>query len=322
MANILVTGGAGYIGSHMAEMLYQEGHNVIVYDNLLTGHKKLVLNAKLIVADLADAFSLEECFTRFKFDAVMHFASSIDVAESIQKPAKYYRNNVVNGINLLDIMLKHGVKKLVFSSSAAVYGEAKMQPQPLSPYGYSKLIFERLLQDYDYAYGLKSIAFRYFNAAGADPDGRLGELHNPEIHLIPLVLQVASGRKANISIYGNDYPTSDGTCVRDYVHVVDLCKAHLLAFDALNNGAKSQAYDLGCGSGYSVLEVIKCARQVTAKEIPIIVQSRREGDPATLVADTTAAKKELGWQPQFSNLLTIIEHAWNWEQTINALQLL
>lgn len=320
MAKILITGGAGYIGSHMTDLLRQRGHQVVVFDNLQNGFRDAVLDAKLVVGDLGDEKALERLFTEEQFEAVMHFASFIQVGESVSNPARYYQNNVVNTLNLLATMLKHKVKIIIFSSSAAVYGEPKYTPidethpkNPLNPYGRSKFIVEQILPDYDKAYGLRSISLRYFNAAGADPKGRLGERHDPESHLIPLVLQAASGRRDAITVYGEDYPTKDGTCIRDYIHIVDLCEAHLLALNKLLNGGNTNVYNLGNGNGFSILEVIETAKTITNKAIKIIKSSRRAGDPAVLVADATKAKKELGWQPKFPELSTIIEHAWQWE---------
>lgn len=324
MAKILVTGGAGYIGSHMTDLLLERGHKVIVFDNLQTGFRDAVLNAKLVIGDLGDEKALTQLFAEEQFDAVMHFAAFIQVGESVSNPALYYKNNVANTLNLLTAMLKHQVKVIIFSSSAAVYGEPRYIPideahpkDPLNPYGRSKLIVEQILQDYAQAYDLRSISLRYFNAAGADPKGRLGERHNPESHLIPLVLQAASGRRNAVSVYGEDYPTKDGTCIRDYIHIVDLCQAHLLALNKLLNGGGSDAYNLGNGNGFSILEVIETAKIITNKFIKVIKAARRVGDPAILVADATKAKKDLGWQPKFSALKTIIEHAWQWENKIN-----
>lgn len=320
MAKILVTGGAGYIGSHMADLLMQHGHQVVVFDNLQTGFRDAVLEAKLVIGDLADKNTLDQLFSKEQFDAVMHFAAFIQVGESVSNPALYYQNNVVNSLNLFAAMLQHKVKTIIFSSSAAVYGEPEYTPideahlkKPLNPYGRSKLIIEQILQDYDKAYGLRSISLRYFNAAGADPAARLGERHNPESHLIPLVLQAASGRRDSINVYGDDYLTEDGTCIRDYIHIVDLCEAHLLGLNKLLKGGNTTAYNLGNGSGFSILEVIETAKAITNKPIKIIKSTRRAGDPAVLVADATKAKKELGWQPKFPDLNTIIEHAWKWE---------
>jgi len=321
MKKILVTGGAGYIGSHMVDMLLKNGYQVVVLDDLSTGHKDAVLDAELVVANLADKIVLEEIFKKYKFAAVMHFAGFIQVGESVQNPARYYQNNLSASLNLLDVMLKYGVKNFIFSSTAAVYGEPQYTPidtehpkNPLNPYGNSKWMLEQILADYDRAYGLKSICLRYFNAAGADPDGRLGERHNPETHLIPLILQVALGQRKTIGIYGYDYPTKDGTCIRDYIHIVDLCQSHLLALQVLSNGAASNAYNLGNGQGYSVLEVIEAVKEVTGRPIAIEKSSRRAGDPAVLVADAMRAQRELGWRPQFPELKTIVEHAWRFIQ--------
>ena len=318
--NILVVGGAGYIGSHMVKLLLEREFRVTTFDNLSTGYRDAVLGGEFIQGDLADKTQLETLFRANRFDAVMHFASFIQVGESVRAPAKYYANNVTNTLNLLDTMLAHGVTKFIFSSSAAVYGEPMSVPideqhpkQPLNPYGRTKWIIEQVLQDYDRAYGLRAISLRYFNAAGADPDGKLGERHEPETHLIPLVLQAASGRRENIQVFGRDYDTPDGTCIRDYVHVTDLCAAHLLALKRLLDGETSAAYNLGNGNGFSVQQVIDTARLVTGRDIPVEYAPRREGDPARLVADSTAARCALGWNPQHVELDTLIRHAWQWQ---------
>lgn len=319
--NILVVGGAGYIGSHMVKLLVERGHTVTVLDDLSSGHRDAVRGAAFKRGSLADQQVLDELLQSRHFDGVMHFASSIQVGESVAHPRKYYRNNVVNTLNLLDAMVRAEVKRLVFSSSAAVYGDPQYVPidelhdkRPLNPYGASKWMVEQILQHYDHAYGLKSIALRYFNAAGADVEGGLGERHEPETHLIPLVLQAASGRRQEILVYGRDYDTPDGTCIRDYIHVVDLCQAHLLAIARLVAGAPSAAYNLGNGSGFSVQQVVAAAETVTGRKLPVRYAARRAGDPARLVADATLARKELAWQPQFERLETIIEHAWAWER--------
>lgn len=318
---ILVTGGAGYIGSHAVKLLLRDGVDVTTFDNLSSGHRAAVLGGKFIEGDLEDRPVLAELFARSRFDAVMHFASSIQVGESVVAPAKYYGNNLRATLNLLEAMLAAGVKRFVFSSSAAIFGEPQYTPiderhtkDAINPYGYTKWVIERVLSDYDRAYGLRSVALRYFNAAGADPDGQLGETHEPETHLIPLVLRAASNPAAEVQVFGDDYPTPDGTCVRDYIHVVDLCRAHLLALDWLETNNKSAAFNLGNGSGFSVREVIAAAQKVTARSINVRVAARRPGDPAVLVADSAAARRELGWRPQYDSLDTIVAHAWHWEQ--------
>lgn len=317
---VLVVGGAGYIGSHMVKRLGQMGCQVTTLDDLSSGQHDAVLIGDFVQGSIADADLLGRLLGR-GFDAVMHFASFIQVSESVQQPAKYYRNNVVNTLNLLDSMRAHGIKKFIFSSTAATFGEPRYTPideqhpqQPINPYGRTKLMIEEVLADYDAAYDLKSVCLRYFNAAGADPEGQLGERHEPETHLIPLVLHAASGRRPHISVFGRDYDTPDGTCIRDYVHIADLCEAHWLALQSLMNSGPSQAYNLGNGNGFSVQEVINTAEAVTGRKIPVINAPRREGDPARLVADATLARKQLGWQPQYADLATIIAHAWNWER--------
>ncbi|OOZ38578.1 UDP-glucose 4-epimerase GalE [Solemya pervernicosa gill symbiont] len=317
---VLVVGGAGYIGSHMVKMLLAASHQVVTLDNLCNGHRDAVVGGEFVEGDLGDRGLLDTLMNQHSFDCVVHFASFIAVGESVVEPAEYYQNNVAATLNLLDAMVSHGVKELVFSSTAAVYGEPEYSPideahptTPINPYGRSKLMVEQILQDYDRAYALKSISLRYFNAAGADPGHQLGERHQPETHLIPLVLQAASGRHKSIQLYGRDYATDDGTCIRDYVHVVDLCSAHLLALDWLKAGKGSGVYNLGNGNGYSVQQLIDAAVRVTGREIQIEDCPARDGDAAILVADASRAITELGWQPEFSALDTIIEHAWQWE---------
>jgi UDP-glucose 4-epimerase len=319
---VLVVGGAGYIGSHMVKLLLERGHDVVVVDNLSSGDRDAVLGGLFVEADLADAAALERVFTAHRFDGVMHFASYIQVRESVREPAKYYRNNVANTLNLLDAMHRHGARNFIFSSSAAIFGEPEYvpideehPPRPINPYGASKLMVEHMLADFDRAYGLRSACLRYFNAAGADPEGRIGERHEPETHLIPLVLQVASGRRPRIEIYGDDYPTADGTCIRDYIHVVDLCEAHLLALNRLAAGAPSAQFNLGNGNGFSVAEVIAAAERVTGTPIARVVAKRRPGDSASLVAESRSARDALNWRPRFDALETIIEHAWKWERS-------
>lgn len=318
--NILVVGGAGYIGSHMVKMLLGAGHQVVTLDSLVGGHRDAVLGGEFVLGDLADPALLDDLFRRHHFDGVMHFASFIQVGESVREPAKYYRNNVTNTQNLLEAMVAHGVRNFIFSSTAAIFGEPRYTPidekhpaAPINPYGHSKLMVEQILADFDSAYGLKSICLRYFNAAGADPDGELGERHEPESHLIPLILQAASGRREAISVFGRDYPTTDGTCIRDYIHIVDLCDAHMRALEQLTTGGESAAYNLGNGNGYSVQQVIDVAERVSGRPIKVIEAARRAGDSAVLVADAMLARRVLGWQPRFGDLETIVAHAWAWE---------
>jgi len=317
---ILVVGGAGYIGSHMVKLLGQRGCEVVTLDNLSSGHRDAVLFGEFVLGDIADSALLARLFAEHRFDAVMHFASFIQVGESVKEPAKYYRNNVTNTLNLLDAMRNAGVPHFIFSSTAAVFGEPDYVPiderhpqRPINPYGRTKWMIEQVLADYDVAYGLKSVCLRYFNAAGADPEGQLGERHDPETHLIPLVLQAASGRRPAINVFGRDYDTPDGTCIRDYIHIVDLCEAHWLALDWLRNGGESQRFNLGNGNGFSVQQVIDVAERVSGKAIQVIDGPRRAGDPARLVADAALARKNLGWKPAYDDLDTIIAHAWQWE---------
>lgn len=317
---ILVVGGAGYIGAHMVLALEKAGYNIIVLDDLSSGRRSHVLAGEFIQGSVGDYSLLKKIFHDASIDAVLHFASLIQAGESVVLPAKYYEQNVANTLILLNAMIEAQVKQFIFSSSAAIYGQPLRIPididhpkSPINPYGRTKWIVEQVLQDYDHAYGLKSICLRYFNAAGADPDGRIGECHEPESHLIPLILQVASGKRDKIKIYGQDYPTPDGTAIRDYIHVHDLCTAHLLALTSLEKHNESRCYNLGNGQGFSVNTVIKTARHVTGRAIPAEIASRRPGDPAILVADATSAHQKLGWIPQYPHLKDIIEHAWRWE---------
>ena len=321
---ILVTGGAGYIGSHAVLALKNAGYDVIVLDNLSYGHREIVdkvLQVELIVGDTSDRALLDRLFTTHQIDAVMHFAAYIAVGESVKEPGKYYTNNVASTLNLLEAMLAHDINKIVFSSTCAVYGMPKEVPMterhphdPLSPYAASKDMVERILSDFDVAFGLKSVAFRYFNACGADPGGLLGEDHTPETHLIPLALLTALKKRETLYIFGTDYDTPDGTCVRDYIHVNDLADAHVLGLEYLLSGGESEVFNLGNGNGFSVKEVIETARQVTGLEIPAIESDRRPGDAPILVGSSTKVRQMLGWNPNYADLHQIISHAWQWHQ--------
>ncbi len=319
MKTILVCGGAGYIGSHMVAELNRHGFEVIVADSLVTGHKDSVKNAKLYVGDLRDRAFLDKLFTENKIDGIINFAAFSLVGESCTDPLKYYENNMGGAISLLGAMRDHGVNKIVFSSTAATYGEPEKQPIeecdrtfPTNPYGETKLSIEKLLKWCDKAYGIKYVTLRYFNACGADNKAGIGEDHNPESHLIPIVLQAASGKRSHIGIFGDDYPTADGTCVRDYIHVLDLVDAHYRALQYLHNGNDSDVFNLGVGDGYSVREIIDAACMVTGRNIPVKIESRRAGDPSTLVACNKKAREVLGWNPSHSDLETIIASAWKW----------
>ena len=321
---VLVTGGAGYIGSHAVLSLQQAGYDVVILDNLVYGHRDLVesvLKVELVEGDTNDRALLDQLFASRSFVAVMHFAAYAYVGESVTQPDKYYRNNVIGTLTLLEAMVAAGIKTFVFSSTCATYGIPKTVPipedhpqDPINPYGATKLMVERILADFDRAYDFKSVCFRYFNAAGADPEGRLGEDHQPETHIIPLVLLTALGKQEAVSIFGTDYPTPDGTCIRDYIHVSDLADAHVLGLDYLLQGGESQRFNLGTGNGFSVREVIETARRVTGKTIPAIERDRRPGDPPALVGSAEKAKTLLGWNPKYSDLEAILTHAWNWHQ--------
>lgn len=315
---ILVCGGAGYIGSHMVALLVEQGYETVVVDNLCTGHWQAVKGAKLRVGDVRDAAFLDRVFSEFKIDGVINFAAFSLVGESVGDPLKYYGNNVAGAVSLLTAMKNHGVKRIVFSSTAATYGEPEKQPieetdrtEPTNPYGASKLAIEGLLKWSDRAYGIKYAALRYFNAAGSDTKAGIGEDHNPETHLIPIVMQCALGRREHVGIFGDDYPTADGTCIRDYIHVRDLVRAHLLALQYLEKGGESGPFNLGSGDGFSVREIIETARSVTGRPIPALVEPRRAGDPSVLIASNRRAREVLGWQPELG-LKQIIADAWAW----------
>ena len=321
---ILVTGGAGYIGAHAVLALQKAGYQVIVLDNLSYGHPELIqdrLQAELLVADISDRAFLDNLFATRQIDAVMHFAAFIAVGESVQEPAKYYRNNVVGTLTLLEAMIAANIKKFVFSSTCAVYGMPKEVPmtenhpiQPLSPYAASKRVVEQILGDFDQAYGLKSVIFRYFNASGAEPTGLLGEDHDPETHLIPLALLTTLKKREFLSIFGTDYDTPDGTAVRDYIHICDLADAHILGLEYLLQGGESNLFNLGNGNGFSVREVIETTKKVTGLPLPVKEGNRRAGDAPILVGSSEKAQKILDWKPQYADLEKIISHAWQWHQ--------
>jgi len=319
--NVLVTGGAGYIGSQVVKELLKKGFKPIIYDNLSTGHKEALLGGEFIEGELSDIDQIDQAIKKHKPKAVIHFAASIEVEQSAKEPENYFENNLLNGLNLLKMMKKNNVSKFIFSSSAAVYGQVKKTPidegdpkNPLNPYGLTKLMFEQILSTYKDAYGLKSISLRYFNAAGADPSGRIGQDSKKPTHLITRTLLTALGKYPEIEIFGTDYQTKDGTCIRDYIHVKDLATTHILALKALDKSSFNPVYNLGTGSGYSVKEVIEAAKKITGINFKVKNGPRRPGDPAILVASNKKAKKELGFKPQFSSLETIIETAWQWHK--------
>lgn len=321
MKKILIVGGAGYIGSHVNKLLTKSGHKTVVFDNLSTGYRCLARWGEFFKGDLASKSDLAHCFRKHRFGAVIHLSAYAYVGESVKAPAKYYRNNVANTLNLLDAMRETGTNKLVFSSSCAVYGVPNRLPMretllfnPVNPYGRTKLVMEWIMADYAAAYGLKYAALRYFNAAGADPDEEAGELHDPETHLIPLALEAAAGVRRDVKVFGGDYPTPDGTCVRDYIHVADLASAHLLALQYLERGGSNGGFNLGNGKGFSVLEVIRTAEKVSGKKVRVKMAPRRAGDPPALVASSSRARRVLGWKPVFPDLDTIITHAWQWHR--------
>lgn len=322
MKNILVTGGAGYIGSHACKALAQAGYTPVTFDNLIYGHRWAAKWGPLEEGDILDRSALDRVIETYRPEGVMHFAAYTYVGESVENPGKYYRNNVAGSLSLLEAARDHGIKRFIFSSTCATYGVPQEIPirenhvqAPINPYGASKLMIERMLQDFDVGYGLKSVILRYFNASGADPDGETGEDHDPETHLIPLVLDAAIGKRPAITIFGEDYETPDGTCIRDYIHVTDLANAHVLALKHIEAGNDSAVYNLGNGAGYSVKEVIDTARRITGRPIPVQVGGRRPGDPARLIGDAEKATRELGWHQEMPELEKIIETAWNWAQS-------
>ena len=321
--NILVTGGAGYIGSHCCKELSKKGFHPITIDNLVYGHKDFVRWGEFFQGDVGDPVHLKECLSQYKIDAVMHFAAYAYVGESVEDPLKYYENNLGNTIQLLHAVLENNIKYFVFSSTCSTYGNPQKTPidedhplNPINPYGKTKRMIEEILRDYQTAYGLKYISLRYFNAAGADPDAEVGEDHDPETHLIPLVLDAAAGKRKAIKVFGTDYGTPDGTCIRDYIHVTDLAQAHILALQRLTGGADSSVYNLGNAQGFSVLEIIERARKITGKNIAVENSDRRAGDPPVLIASNEKAIKELGWKPQYADIDDIIGTAWRWHQTL------
>ncbi len=320
---ILIVGGAGYIGSHVNKYLNKNGYQTVVFDSLVNGHKKLVKWGEFVLGDLENIDQLEALFKKYPIKVVMHFAAFTAVPESVTDPQKYYLNNVKNTLNLLQVMLKHKVKHFIFSSTGATYGNpieipiTEKHPQdPINPYGQSKLMIEQILVDYSKAYDFSYAALRYFNAAGADPEGEIGECRDPKAHLIPIVLEVASGKRKEMKIFGTDFDTKDGTCVRDYIHINDLASAHELALEYLLKGKESQVFNLGNGNGFSVKEVIERIEKITGKNIKVVEDGRREGDPPILIASSEKIKKVLGWRPKFADLDVIIETAWKWHKQL------
>jgi len=322
VGKVLIIGGAGYIGSHIVKRVLERGMQTIVFDNLQTGHREAVIGGTFIQGDIGDERILQEIFAAHEIDSVIHMAADCLVGDSMKDPLKYFNNNVSKGLNLLGAMLKHNVNKMVFSSSAAVYGnptrvpiEEDSPPLPVNPYGETKLIFEKILESCEVAHGLQYISLRYFNAAGADPDGLIGEDHHPETHLIPTVLMALLKKGRKVPIYGTDYDTPDGTCIRDYIHIVDIAEAHILALEALHGGEGSDIFNLGNGKGFSVKQIIQMASTVTGRTIPVIETQRRPGDPPILIASSEKIGRKLGWFPRYEKLEDIIATAWRWHRT-------
>jgi len=318
---ILIVGGAGYIGSHVNKELNKRGYETIVYDNLVYGHREAVKWGVFEYGDLRDTARLEQVFNKYDIEAVFHFAAFAYVGESVIDPSKYYNNNVSATINLLDVMVRHKVNYFVFSSTCATYGQPEKMPitedmpqMPINPYGASKLMVERILDDYEKAYGLYSVCLRYFNAAGCDPDGEIGEMHDPETHIIPLVLDAAIGKRKSVKVFGTDYPTKDGSCIRDYIHVLDLADAHIKALDYMKKENVSDRFNLGTSNGTSVIEIIEAAKRVTGRDIKVEYVERRAGDPAELIGSNAKARMVLGWIPFHSDIEEIVKDAWNWHQ--------
>jgi len=318
---ILIAGGAGYIGSHANKLFNQRGYDTVVFDNLIYGHRSFAKWGAFVLGDLADRDQVRLCFRHYPIEAVMHFSAYAYVGESVTDPAKYYRNNVANTLNLLDAMREFDTPCMIFSSTCSTYGVPQRVPltedhpqSPVNPYGWSKFMIEQILRDYERAYGIRHVNLRYFNAAGADPDAEVGERHDPETHLIPLVLDAASGSRPDVKIFGTDYETPDGTCIRDYIHVTDLADAHIRALDYLRNGGPSDSFNLGNGNGFSVREVIRTAEKITGSAIRCEETNRRAGDPPVLIGSALKARNTLGWRPQFAELAAIIETAWRWHE--------
>jgi len=319
---ILIAGGAGYIGSHTNKLLNQKGYSTVVFDNLIYGHREFVKWGEFFFGDLSDREVIRECFKRYPIKAVMHFSAFAYVGESMENPSKYYFNNVVNTLNLLEVMKEMGVRHFIFSSTCAVYGIPERLPitedhpkNPVNPYGRTKFMIEEILKDYERAYGIKYINLRYFNAAGADPEGEIGEWHDPETHLIPLTIYTALGLRDSIRIFGTDYPTKDGTCIRDYIHVMDLADAHIKALEYLKREGRSDSFNLGNGEGYSVREVIKAVKEVSGRDFRVIETGRREGDPPVLISDSRKAEALLGWRSRYKDIKVIVETAWKWHSS-------